>query len=168
MNTLLAYATKYGCTEKCATILSEKLTGKVDLCNLKEVKDVDLTQYDKVIIGGSIYIGKIQKEVCEFCTKNLDVLKEKKIGLFICGMSAGDQVKTQMNNSFSQELLTNAVAKESFGGEFKFKKMKFMEKFIVKMVTKMDKSSPALDTSKDISNISEENINRFAQLMNNI
>jgi hypothetical protein len=42
MNTLIVYATKYGCTEKCAVILSEKLTGKVDLCNLKGVKDVDL------------------------------------------------------------------------------------------------------------------------------
>jgi len=59
MNILIAYATKYGCTEKCAAVLSEKLTGKVDLCNLKGGRASDLTQYEKVIIGGSIYMGKI-------------------------------------------------------------------------------------------------------------
>lgn len=35
MNTLIVYATKYGCTEKCTSLLSKKLTGKVELCNLK-------------------------------------------------------------------------------------------------------------------------------------
>lgn len=159
MNTLIAYSTKYGCTEKCATILSEKLTGKVDLCNLKVAKVVDLSQYDKVIIGGSIYIGKIQREVSEFCLKNLNELKEKKIGLFICCMRDGDIAETELNNSFPQQLLSHAVAREYFGGEFIFKKMNPIERFIVKRVSKID---------KDMSNISEENINRFAQLMNNV
>lgn len=167
MNTLIVYATKYGCTEKCAKILSEKLIRKVDLCNLKGGKSVELSQYDQLIIGGSIYMGKIRKEVSEFCTKNLSVLKEKKIGLFICGMQEGDQAETQLNQSFPEELLVNAVARESFGGEFRFNKMNFMERFIIKMVTKKDQSSPAVDTKKDISAISEENMNRFVELMNN-
>lgn len=165
MKTLIAFATKYGATEKCATILSEKLTGKVDLCNLKEVKDIDLSPYDKVIIGGSIYAGRVRKEAHEFCSKNHHVLKEKKLGLFICGM-LDDQAETELNHSFSQELLTTAVAKEFFGGEFQFKKMKFMEKFIVKMVSRTDKTRPVIDISQDISTISELAINRFANAMN--
>ena len=167
MNTLIAYATKYGCTEKCAAILSEKLTGKVDLCNLKERKAIDLSQYDKVVIGGSIYAGKVRKEVSEFCSENHNLLKNKKLGLFICGMLE-DQAETELNNSFSQELLTNAVAKNFFGGEFQFKKMKFMEKFIVKMVSKADKNRPVIDTGKDISTVSEQTISRFANTMNNV
>lgn len=157
MDTLIAFATKHGCTEKCAEILSGKLTGKVDLCNLKAVKDVDLSLYDRVIIGGSIYMGKIQKEVREFCTKNLDVLKGKRIGLFICCMRDGEIGEAQLNSSFPQELLSSAVAKEVFGGEFIFNKMNPLEKFIVKRVSKVD---------KDLSTISEKNISRFAQLMN--
>lgn len=158
MNTLIVYATKHGCTEKCAIILSEKLTGKVDLSNLKMIKDIELSQYDKVIIGGSIYVGKIQKEVREFCSKNLNALKEKKVGLFISCMADENSSETQLNNSFPEELVANAVAKEFFGGEFVFKKMNVIERFIVKKVSKTDK-----DTSK----ILNENINRFAQSMNN-
>ena len=167
MNTLVAYATKYGCTEKCARILSEKLTGNVDLYDLKASKSINLSKYDKVIVGGSIYAGKVRKEVSDFCSINLNILKEKSLGLFICGMLE-DQAEVELNNSFPDELLTKAFAKEFFGGEFHFKKMRLSEKFIVKMVSKADKNRPALDAGKDISTISEQIITRFANSMNNV
>lgn len=166
MKTLIVYATKYGCTEKCATILSEKLKGDVALKNIKVAGTVDLVPYDKVIIGGSIYAGKIQREISDFCLKNMHQLKPKKVGLFVCGMLS-DQAEMELNSSFPQELLANAIAKDFFGGEFRFKKMNFLERLIVKKVAKDDKNLPALDTGKDVSTISEDIINRFAQLMNN-
>jgi len=158
MSTLIVYSTKYGCTEKCARRLSEKLTGKVDLCNLKTSKAVDLAAFDKVVIGGSIYIGKVQKEMSRFCSDNLSILKEKKIGLFICGMLK-DQAEKELKDSFPVELLNNAVAKEFLGGEFVFKKMNPVERLIVKRIVKVD---------KDLTDISEENINRIVLSMNNI
>ena len=158
MKTLIAYASKYGSTEKCAKSLSQKIQGEVDLCNLKATKKVELAQYNKVIIGGSIYAGKVRKEVREFCSENLNTLKDKKIGLFICGMSNEDTAKMQLNGAFPKELLDSAAAKECFGGEYIFKKMNFIEKFMVKKVGKVD---------KDMSNILNENIDRLAQSMNN-
>jgi len=157
MNTLIVYGTKYGCTEKCASILSKKLKGTVDLHNLKDGNPINISQYDNVIIGGSIYIGKIQKEVSAFCINNLDKLKEKRVGLFICGMQSGDVLETELNSSYPKELLKSAIAKEYFGGEFIMKKMNFIEKVIIKKVSKID---------KDTSNILETNINKFAQLIN--
>jgi len=65
METLIAYATRYGCVEKCAKMLAEKLDGKVTLVNLQKTR-VDPASYGRVIVGGSIYIGKIQKEVRDF------------------------------------------------------------------------------------------------------
>lgn len=165
MDTLIVYATRHGGAEKCAKILSEKLSGNVDLWNLKEGKALDLKEYDKVIIGGSIYAGKIQKEVNEFCAKNLDVLKQKKIGLYVCGMLQ-EKAEIEVNASFPPDLLTHAKAKEFFGGEFVFAKMNRFERFIVKTVSKMDKSQPVLEMNKDISTISEEAIDRFANAMN--
>lgn len=159
MNTVIVYASKYGCTEKCAELLSKKLSDKVNIINLKEVNDIDISKYEKIIIGGSIYIGKIQKEVTEFCSKNLDKLKEKRIGLFICGMQEGDIINTELNQSFNSALIEIADAKECFGGEFVFDKMNFMEKIIVKKVSKVTSNK---------SNILEENIHKFAQTMNAI
>ena len=157
MNTLIAYGTKYGCTEKCAKALAEKIRGEVDLCNLKTQEVKELSKYDNVIIGGSIYIGKIQRQVEEFSSKNLNLLKEKRVGLFICGMREEELAETELNDSFPQELLDKAIAKEFFGGEFVFSRMNFLERFIVKKIAKIN---------SDTSNILEENINRFAELIN--
>ena len=159
MKTVIIYATKHGFAKKCSEKLSEKLNGQVELCNLKENKPVELPQYDKVIIGGSIYMGQIQKEVREFCLKNQDELNKKKLGLFICCMSEEDKAKEQLNNSFSQEMINNAIVKGNFGGEFAFRKMNFFERFIIKKVSK---------TSEDMSNFKEENVDKFAHEMNSI
>jgi len=158
MSILIAYASKYGCTEKCAGILSKKLNEKAELCNLKACKTVDLKQYDKIIIGGSIYAGRIQKEVTQFCSNNMDILKSKKLGFFICGMQEGDAAQKEINASFPEELMSRAFIRECFGGEFKFSKMNMMERFIVKKIAKTD---------KDLSNIIESNIEKFAQATNN-
>lgn len=157
MKTLIAYATKHGSTEKCALLLSQKLNGEVDLYNLKQDKAYKLEEYDNIIIGGSIYIGQIQKEVKEFCIKYLPVLKDKKIGIFICCMNKGEDAAKQIESSFSQELLSKASVKEVFGGEFEFKKMSFFERFIIKKVAK---------TTEDASSLSKESINKFVELMN--
>jgi menaquinone-dependent protoporphyrinogen oxidase len=159
MNTLIVYASKHGCTEKCAELLSKEINDKVDIINLKNAEDIDISKYDKVIIGGSIYIGRIQKEVTGFCSKNLDKLKEKGIGLYICGMQGDEAINTELNQNFPSELLNIAAAKEYLGGEFIFDKMNFIEKMIVKVVSKV---------SSNKSNILKDNIHKFAQEMNAI
>lgn len=168
MNTLIIYATKHGATKSCAEKLSEKLTGKTDLYDVKNGSIPELSQYDKVIIGSSIYAGSIPKELREFCMKNVEGLKQKKLGLYICCMNEKEAEK-QLNSVFPEELLNCAITKESFGGEFKFKEMNFFEKLICKMVTKMlAKEDPGvkLDMKKDICKISNENIKKMADKIN--
>ena len=158
MKTLIVYGTKHGTTEKCSDFLKDKVRGEVVTINIKKENMPDITEFNNIVIGGSIYMGQIQKEVKNFCMENINALKEKRVGLFICGLNEKN-VESQLNNAFPKELLTNAVAKECFGGEFIFKNMNFFERFIVKKVAK---------THKDISKISEENINKFVQLINKI
>jgi menaquinone-dependent protoporphyrinogen oxidase len=156
MNVLIVYASKYGCTEKCAKLIAKELNDQADLIDLKKVKDIDISGYDKVIIGGPVYMGKIQKEVSGFCSDNLTELKEKRIGLFICGMAEGEAAVDELIKNFPPELLEIAVAKEHLGGEFLFDRMNFMDKVIVKKVSKV---------TSDKSNILEGKIHEFAKAM---
>lgn len=159
LKTLIVYSSKYGCTEKCADFLSKELKDKPDIINLKNCKDINLSLYNKVIIGGSIYMGKIQKEVSDFCSKNLEVLKEKQIGLFNL-MECGRWFNyTEINQNFPKELIEIATVIKHFGGEFDFSKMGFFEKLIVKIVAK---------ASSNKSNILKDNITNFAKIMNSI
>ncbi|MGH4117676.1 flavodoxin domain-containing protein [Clostridium sp.] len=159
MKTLIIYASKHGCTENCSNLLKDKLNGEVKIVNIKKDSIPEIAEFDNIIVGGSIYMGRIQKEINNFCLVNSSTLINKKLGFFTCGMSENEIAEKQINTSFPKELLTNAVAKEHFGGEFIFKKMNFFEKFIVKKISKSD---------KDISKISKDNINKFALLINNV
>jgi menaquinone-dependent protoporphyrinogen oxidase len=159
MKTLIAYASKYGCTEKCAHLLEKDLNGDVTMLNLKKNSSPNLDSYDTIIIGGSIYISKIQKEVTEFCNKYLSELKEKNIGLFICGMQEKEIIANEIDSNYPPELLEKAVVKEWFGGEFSFEKMNFLEKTIIKKVSK---------TTASKSDINEDSIRYFAQQFNNL
>ena len=155
MSTLIVYASKYGFTKTCAEILAKKLGENVDIYDLNSNLP-DLMKYDKVIVGGSIYAGKIRKPVMRFCTDNLNTLKGKKLGLFICGMAKEDDAQKQLDSSFPQELLAVCAAKGFFGGECNYEKMNFMEKFIMKKITGSKQSQ---------SKIAEDNITRFAGMM---
>lgn len=155
MKTLVVYATKYGCTEKCATKLAAELLGEVKLHNLKDGIPA-LDEYNQVVIGGSIYMGQIQKEVAEFCKQKEDELQIKGLGLFIVCMREGEMAQEQLNTVYPKGLSNHAKAKGIFGGEFIFSKMSFMDKLITKVIAK---------TSADVSNIDHESIYSFAEKM---
>lgn len=157
MSTLIAYASKYGFTKACAERLAKQLGEKVDMMDLNSQRP-DLALYDKVIVGGSIYAGRIRRPTARFCSENLNTLKEKKLGLFICGMADGNDAQKQLESSFPKELLSAAIAKESFGGEYDFSKMNFLERFIIKKISGSDKNQ---------SRMMEENIARFADQIKN-
>lgn len=155
MNILVAYATQYGCTQKCANILSTDLKdndSSVSVIDLGSKIKIDLREYDTVIIGGPITAGKINAKVKKFCKDNLPELLKKKIGLFICG-AAADQWEKEISDNFVTELLNVATAKGYFGFEYNFEKMNFAMRALIKKIAKIDKS---------VSNIFEDNIKEFA------
>ncbi len=158
MKTLLLYASKHGATRNAAEKLAGQLEGEVKIINLQDKgsADVSVEDYERVIIGGSIYIGKIQKSISKFCETNLEkLLKVKKLGLFIC---CGEEAKAleQLAAAFPAELLKKAAAKGYFGHELKLEKLNFVSRTMIKKITGVKKNE---------SKIKEENIKKFAEEM---
>ena len=157
MQTLIVYASKHGCTEKCAMKLMEKLKGQIDLASLKTKPKINFEKYDTIIIGGSIHAGRIQKRVKEFCGKHADQLLTKKLGLFLCCMEEGDTARKQFDEAFPEDLRNHAKATGLFGGEFNFEKMNAIERAIIRKIVKPDQS---------VSKIDEEAIEAFIKDLN--
>ncbi|QGY43856.1 flavodoxin [Maribellus comscasis] len=145
MKTLITYSTSHGCTENTAMELKEHLGGEVQLANLKDNPNPELEKFDRIIIGGSIHAGQIQKRVKDFCAKNMDELKTKELGLFICCMEEGESAQKQLRTAFPEELHEVAKSTAIFGGEFDFEKMNFFEKMVVKKVAKVKASTSKID-----------------------
>ncbi len=162
MKIAIIYGTKHGTSKKCAEILSEKIGSTVELFDAGTTKEINFEDYEIIIIGGSIHMGQMNKGIREFCAKNMNSLRKKRLGLFICGMTPGDKIDEVLNSAFPKELLDSAVAKEWFGGEFKFKEMNFFERFIIKKVSK-SQTGENIDTAQDVSDIKEDNIGKLVK-----
>ena len=141
----------------CAEKLAGKLKNDVDLVNLKKTINIDISKYEKIIIGSSVYVGKIHKEAKMFCENNFNELKDKEIVLFISCMKEGKEAEKQLKDNFPEELQDKALVTGVFGGAFKFDKMNFFERMIIKKIS---------GNNKSYSNIIEENINEFAEILN--
>ncbi|HYW95554.1 MAG TPA: flavodoxin domain-containing protein [Bacteroidales bacterium] len=157
MKTLLVYESTHGCTEKCAVRLHGLLAVKPEIIRLRRIGRINVNNYNTVIIGGSIHAGTMQSRVRNFLTSNVEKLKNKRLGLFVCCMEEGKKAEDQFNNSFPEELRERAVARGIFGGEFDFDRMNFFQRAIVRKVKGINES---------VSNIVDEEIVRFAENIN--
>lgn len=147
MKTAIIYTTKHGTTEKVAGMINNLASGTAELINLKKAKDVNLGQYDKVIIGGSIHAGKVQSSIAKFCQKHNDELMQKKLGLFLSCMEE-DKAQEQFNNAYPEPLRNHAVSNKLTGGEILLDRMNFLERYIVKKIGKMTESVSKIKEDK--------------------
>jgi menaquinone-dependent protoporphyrinogen oxidase len=131
---------------------------QVSVINLKTDKHPDINSFDGIILGTSIYAGASSKTMQRFCKDNIDILTQKRLALFVCGMEP-DNVKRQqeLTNAYPQELYPHAVSTCFAGGEFLFEKMNFFERAIIKRIAKTDKS---------VSQIKEDKIDKLVMEIN--
>jgi menaquinone-dependent protoporphyrinogen oxidase len=148
MKTAIFYASSHGTTAKTAELIAQKLTNsQTQIFNLKKLKSVDLSDFDLVIIGGSIHAGRIQNAVKKFCEKNMVELLDKRIALYLCCMNLPEQ-DAQFENAYPELLRNKAISKKVIGGEFLFDKMNFFEKAIVRKVSKVNDTVSKLNYVK--------------------
>ncbi|NLJ30094.1 MAG: flavodoxin [Clostridiales bacterium] len=136
MKSIIIYTTKYGSVEEAAKRLQKQLGGETELCNLMRERGPSLGAFDTVVLGGSVYIGRVQKRLSQFCSAHMRELLGKKVGLFLCaGEPKEDARQKELENAFPPELLRHAAAKDVLGYAVRFEKMNFFDRFIMKKVS---------------------------------
>jgi menaquinone-dependent protoporphyrinogen oxidase len=147
MKTAVIYASSHGTAEKVAEKIQNGLGGEgISTINLKTNKNIDLSLYDNVVIGGSIHAGSVQGCVKEFCKKNMVDLLQKKIALYVCAMNE-PEYEQELKGAFPEMLFNYAICKKVVGGEFNFDKMNFLERVIVKKVSGISETTEKIDHS---------------------
>ncbi len=152
MKALVLYATKHGAAKEIAQRIGKKLGATV--CDLAG-KAPDLTGYDCVIVGSSVYAGQLRKEAKAFVAANADALKKLKLGLFVSGMAA-DGEEGYLTQNYPADVVSHATAKAMLGGIADPKKENMFEKLVMRIVTK---------SGKYTNTISDEKINGFVGKM---
>lgn len=159
--TLIVYGTKYGSTEEALEILLDNLEDKdVKIVNISKEKTFkNLDNFDKVIIGGPINGGRLNGYVKKFIQDNLKALLNTKLAIFITHLETATKANSYFKLNFPEELLEKAVCKGCFGGALYFERLSFLERFILKAITRSD---------KNIWAINKKNIEEFANVFNKI
>ena len=134
MKNLIVYSSKHGGTETIARKISSLLKDKSDLYNLNEKQKINLDEYQNIILGGSIYAGRLRKDLISFSEKNLQKLLTKNTALFISCMRDGEIAQEQIKNNYPEELYNHSKVKDYLGGEYNFDKLNFLEKMVVKKI----------------------------------
>lgn len=134
MSTAIIYASTYGSTRKVAQTIQKAIPAS-SIFDVKKDK-VDLSSFDTVILGSSIYIGQIDKQMKNFLKINGETLKSKKLGIYLC-CGFEENIQTYLDANFDKELVENAVVM-TMGGEMDVQKMSFAHKMITRMVQKSE------------------------------
>ena len=157
MKKLIVFATRHGSVRNAVDILKEAAGSDTVVADLQRDSVPDPTDFDSVMIGGSIYMGKIQKEVMEFCSGFADSLKAKDLGVFICAGEENEEKRSSvLKKNIPSQLLDHARAVGWFGHEVHMEDMGILEKLALRF---------AKGVKESYSSLNEENIRDFASRM---
>jgi menaquinone-dependent protoporphyrinogen oxidase len=92
---LVTYATKYGATQEIAEAIGQVLSQTGLSTDVQPIHLVsDLSQYQALVIGSAVYIGKWRKEAMRFLKANEKKLSGMSVWLFSSGPTGeGDPVE---------------------------------------------------------------------------
>lgn len=87
---LIVYYSKNGTTDATVRRIKKETAREVDTFDLRSMKTSIgaelLNEYEEIYIGCGIYMGKLPSKVVRFLSENQDVLKSKRLILFLHGL----------------------------------------------------------------------------------
>lgn len=144
MTTAIIYASQYGTTKRCATLLAELLP---DAAVLSVNEAISLDDYSQVVLGTAIYAGRSMNNMTQWCATHLQELQTKRLGLFICCMNNNETtVQRQLDKAFPAELQQHATVRASFGGALTMSHLSLPEKAMLRVLG-YSQDEDAVDTA---------------------
>ncbi|WP_193311663.1 flavodoxin domain-containing protein [Agriterribacter humi] len=161
MKSVIIYKGKYGATRQYAGWLGAAL--HLPLKTPEELPEADIKTYDCIIMGSSVYIGKLL--IRDWIKQYADVLKNKKILLFIvCGSNnPKDREKIIMQNV--PDGLVDPSHLFFLPGRLIQSKLSWKDRFMLNVGAMLVKDPEAKKFMRqDSDNVKEENINAIVRM----
>jgi menaquinone-dependent protoporphyrinogen oxidase len=165
---LVCYGTGEGQTEEVADRLADELTAQGHDPTTVKVNavgsDLDVGDFDAVLVDASIHFGRHQKAIRKFVTANRDVLVTKPTGFFqVSGASANEDGAAEATTYVEKCVeATNWRPDHTglFGGARRFPEYGFLLGALMKRV--VESGFPDVDASGDGEFTDGESVDAFA------
>ena len=145
MRVAIIYSTKHGTTAKISATLAQLSGNRVQLglYDVSEVANVNVLEYDTIILGTSIYGGHPLQSMTDFCIQHEDKLKQRRLFLFVCGKDK-DKAQLEIESAYPTSLLSHSEESRFIEGEFLLDRMKLWERLLLRWCFKI-KASERMD-----------------------
>ena len=169
---LIIYSTTDGHTKMiCERIKNFLNDGNlVELLSLEDAKKVDLSNFEKIIIGASIRYGKHSKELYRFINLNKNILDQKKCAFFSVNVVARKPEKnTAETNPYINKFLKISKWRPNkikvFAGKVDYPNYNFFDKYIIKFIMFITKGPT--DTSQSYEFTDWSKVDDFSEELKN-
>ena len=170
---LIIYSTTDGHTKMICERIKNFLTegNLVELFSLEDSKKIDLTNFEKIIIGASIRYGKHSKELYKFINLNKNILDQKKSAFFSVNVVARKPEKnTAETNPYINKFLKISKWKPDiikvFAGKVDYPSYNFFDKYVIKFIMFITKGPT--DTSRSYEFTDWSKVDEFSEEFKNV
>ena len=123
---IVVYGTKHGSTREVAEALAQALDADV----FPAARIADLSDYDGVVVGGSLYMGRWHPDAVDFLRRHRRTLAEVPFAVFALGPSTMDppdvaESRAQLVRAVAKVPEIEPFAVAIFGGAIDPKKLRF-------------------------------------------
>ena len=167
-NILIIYSTSDGHTKTICKRISNFLNSKNEtkIISLDEATKIDLTVFNKIIIGASIRYGKHSKNLYKFIALNKSILDQKQSIFFSVNVVARKPEKnTPETNPYIKKFLKISNWKPKkigvFAGRVDYPSYGFFDKYIIKLI--MFLTNGPTDTSQSYEFTDWSKVDEFAR-----
>jgi menaquinone-dependent protoporphyrinogen oxidase len=170
-NILIVYGTGEGQTAKVANRIEGdlgELGHTAEAVNIDDLTDeTDLTDYDAVLVGASIHMGRHQKRVKSFVRSHLDDLTTLPSGFFQVSLSAAvdDEAHHAEAMGYIDDLIEQTGWQPDkvalFGGALRYSEYGFITRSLMKYIAR--KETGDTDTSRDYEYTDWDEVRQFTE-----
>ncbi len=153
-NILIIYSTTDGHTHDISLRLQQVIgegDNSVTLLSVKDDPYVDISQFDKIVVGASIRYGKHSREVYEFIKTNKQLLENKPNAFFSVNVVARKPNKNQPHTNpylikFLKQISWQPKELAVFAGRLDYPKYSFWDRLMIRLIMWMTNGPTAPDT----------------------
>lgn len=168
MKTLVLYSSHDGQTKAIASSIASTLseTLECDVLDLAISMDINLADYQSVVIGASVRYGHFQRSLYKFTKQNVAQLNTMPSAFFAVNLTARKPEKrTPQTNAYTRKFLlaTPWQPKQCavFAGALRYPRYGWLDKAMIKLIMKM--TDGETDTSKEVEYTDWQDVTRFAK-----
>ena len=168
MNLLIIYSSTDGHTKIiCEKIINNlKNSSNVELVSLDQARNLDLSKFNKIVIGASIRYGRHSGDLYKFIKFNKDILERKETAFFSVNVVARKIEKSDPEtNPYIKKFLKISNWKPRkiavFAGKVDYPKYRFFDKYIIKLIMFITKGPTDTTQTYEFTNWSK--VDAFAK-----